>query len=55
MDMIMFFLPKNLSHIVCHHFQVMNNINGSTSSVQDIRTIQKKKATWDELIQMVQL
>ncbi len=54
MDMRMFFLPKNLSHIVCHHFQVMNNINGSISNVQDIKNIQKRKATWDEPIQMVQ-
>jgi hypothetical protein len=32
----------------------MNNINGSISNVQDIKNIQKRKATWDEPIQMVQ-
>jgi len=55
MDMKMFFLAKSLSHIVCHHFQLMKNINRSIPSIQDIRSIQERKAAWDEPIQMVQL
>jgi hypothetical protein len=53
MDMKMFLLPKNLFHIVCHPFQIMNNINGSTPSIQNIRNIQKRRATWDDPIEMV--
>jgi len=40
---------------VCHHFQLMKNINGNIPSIQDIRNIRERKATWDEPIQMVQL
>jgi len=49
-----FILPKSLSHIFFHPLQIMKNINGSTSSIQNIRNIQKKKASWDEPIEMVQ-
>jgi hypothetical protein len=49
----MFILPKSLSHIVCHPFQIMKNINGSTQNIQDIKIIKKKKAIWDEPIEMV--
>jgi hypothetical protein len=52
--MKMFLLPKNLSHIVCHPFQIMKNVNGSTPNIQDIRNIQKRKATCNQLIEMVQ-
>jgi hypothetical protein len=52
--MRMFLLPQNLSHIVYHPFQIMKNVNGSTLSIQDIRSIKKRKATCDELIEMVQ-
>jgi hypothetical protein len=45
---------QNLSHIVCHPFQIMKNINGSTPNIQDIKSIQKRRATWDEPIEMVQ-
>ncbi len=51
--MRMFILPKSLSHIVCHPFQIMKNINGSTQNIQDIKIIKKKKAIWDEPIEMV--
>jgi hypothetical protein len=54
MDMRMFILAKSLSYIVCHHFQLLKNINESIPSIQDIRSIQERKATRDELIQMVQ-
>jgi len=33
----------------------MKNINGNTPNIQDIRSIQKRRATWDKLIKMVQL
>ncbi len=39
----------------CHPFQIMENINGSTPNIQDIKSIQKRRATWDEPIEMVQL
>jgi hypothetical protein len=52
--MRMFLLPKNLSHIVCHPFQIMKNVNGSTPNIQDTRSIQKRNTTCDELIEMVQ-
>jgi hypothetical protein len=35
--MKMFFPPKSLIHIVYHPFQMMNNINKCTISIQDIR------------------
>ncbi len=39
------FLPfKSLSHIVCHPFQMMNNINRCTISIQNIRNILKGKS-----------
>jgi hypothetical protein len=41
----------NLSHIVCYPFQIMNNINRCTISIQNIINILKKKATWDEPIE----
>jgi hypothetical protein len=41
MDMRMFFLLKSLSHIVCHTFQVMKNINRSNQIIQNIRSIKK--------------
>jgi hypothetical protein len=43
------FVPYHLSF-----FQMMNNINKCTISIQDIRNILKKKATWDEPIEKVQ-
>jgi len=46
-------LPKSLSHIVCHPFQIMNNINWSTPNIEDIRNIQKRRSTWDDPIEMV--
>jgi hypothetical protein len=47
---------QKLSHIVYHPFQIMKNINRSTSNIQDIiiRSIQKRRATWDEAIEMAQ-
>jgi len=50
----MFLPPKSLSHIVCHPFQMMSNVNRCIVNIQDIRSIFKKKATWDELIEKVQ-
>jgi hypothetical protein len=50
----MFLLPKSFPHIVYHPFQVMKNINGSIPNIQYINDIQKRKAIWDESIQMVQ-
>jgi hypothetical protein len=47
--------PKSLSHIVCHPFQMMSNINRCTISIQDIRNILKRNATWDEPIEKVHL
>jgi hypothetical protein len=44
----MFVLPKTLSHIVCHPFKIMKNINQSIPSIQNIRNIQKRKVIWDE-------
>jgi hypothetical protein len=32
----------------------MKNINGGISSIQNIKITKKKKATWDEPIEMVQ-
>jgi hypothetical protein len=49
--MKMFFLPKSLSRIVCHPFQMMSNINRCTINIQDIRNILKRKAIWDEPIE----
>ncbi len=40
-DMKMFFSLKILSHIVCHHFQLMSNINRCTISIQNIKNILK--------------
>jgi hypothetical protein len=54
MDMKMFLPPKSLSHIICHPFQMMNNINRCTISIQDIKNVLKRKATWDEPIEKVQ-
>jgi len=48
------FPTKSLFHIVCHPFQMMNSINKCTISIQDIRHIFKRKATWDEPIEKVQ-
>ncbi len=53
--MKMFIPPKSLSHIVCHPFQMMNNINKCTINIQDIRYILKRKATWDEPIERLNL
>jgi hypothetical protein len=50
----MFLLAKSLSHIVCHPFQMMSNINRCTMSIQDIKNILKGKATWDEPIEKAQ-
>jgi hypothetical protein len=44
--MKMFLLPKNLSHIVCHPFQMMSNINKCTIGIQDITNVLRRKATW---------
>jgi len=52
--MKMFLPPKSLSDVVCHPFQMMNNINRCTISIQGIKNILKRKATWDEPIEMVQ-
>ncbi len=54
MDMKMFFPFKSLDHIVYHHFQMMNNLNKCTISIQDIRNIKKENVTWDEPIENVQ-
>jgi hypothetical protein len=51
----MFLFFESLSHIVCHPFQIMKNINASIPSIQNIKNIQKKRATWDEPIVIVQL
>jgi hypothetical protein len=32
----------------------MKNINGNIPSIENIKIIHKKKATWDEPIEMVQ-
>jgi len=50
----MFLPPKSLSHIVCYSFQMMNNINSCTISIQKIRNILNMKAIWDEPIEKVQ-
>ncbi len=47
----MFLPPKSLSHIVCHPFQKMNNINRCTINIQNIRNTLKMKVTWDEPIE----
>jgi hypothetical protein len=52
--MKMFFPPKSLSRIVCHPFQMMNNINRCTISIQAIRNILKRKITWDAPIEKIQ-
>jgi hypothetical protein len=52
--MKMFLPPKSLSHIVYHPFQMMSNINKCTISIQDVKNIFKRKATWDEPIEKVQ-
>jgi len=36
MDMKMFLLAKSLSHIVCHHFQLMKDINGNIPNIQEV-------------------
>jgi hypothetical protein len=41
--MKVFVLPRTLSHIVCHTFQITKNINGSIPTIQTIRNIEKKK------------
>jgi hypothetical protein len=41
-------------HIVCHPFQMINNINICIISIQDIRNILKRKVTWDEPIEKAQ-
>jgi hypothetical protein len=53
--MKMFLPPKNLSHIVYHPFQMMSNINRCTISIQDIRNIFKRKATWVEQFKRLNL
>jgi hypothetical protein len=45
---------KGLSHIFCHPFQTMSNINKCTISIQNIKNIFKMKAIWDEPIGKVQ-
>ncbi len=50
----MLFPPKSLFHIVCHPFELMNNVNICIINIQNIRNILKKKATWDEPIEMAQ-
>jgi hypothetical protein len=47
------FFLESLSHIVYHPFQIMKNINGGIPSIQDIKNILKRKATWDESIEIV--
>jgi hypothetical protein len=53
-DMNLVFFPKSLSYIVCYYFQMVNNMNRCTISIQDIRNIFKRKAIWDEPIEKVQ-
>jgi hypothetical protein len=54
--MKVFVLPRTLSHIVCHTFQITKNINGSIPTIQTIRNIEKKKrAIWDDPIEIIQL
>jgi hypothetical protein len=53
--MKMFLLPKNLSHIICHPFQMMSNINRCIISIQTTRNILKKKAIWDEQLKKFNL
>jgi hypothetical protein len=50
----MFLHPKSLSHIVYYPFQNLKYINQNIPSIQDIKNIEKRKATWDEPIKMVQ-
>jgi hypothetical protein len=50
----MFIPPKSLSHIVCHPFQMMSNINRCTIDIQVITNIFKRKASWDEPIEKAQ-
>jgi hypothetical protein len=45
---------QNLSHIVCHPFQMMSNINRCMISILNIRNILKMKATSDEPIEKAQ-
>ncbi len=52
--MKMFLSLKSLSHIVCYPFQMMSDINKCTISIQDVRNILKKKATWDKPIEKAQ-
>jgi hypothetical protein len=52
--MKMFLPSKSLFHIVCRPLQMMNNINKCTISIQNIRNILKRKATWDEPIEKAQ-
>jgi hypothetical protein len=35
--MKMFLPPKSLSYIICHPFQMMNNINRCTINIQNIK------------------
>jgi len=39
----MFLLLKSLSHTICHPFQILKNINGSIPSIQDIKSIKKRR------------
>jgi hypothetical protein len=52
--MKMFFPFKSLSYIICHPFQMTNNINGCTISIQT-QNILENKAIWDEPIEKAQL
>jgi hypothetical protein len=52
--MEMFFPFKSLYRIVCHLFQTMSNINKCTISIQNIKNILERKATWDEPIEKAQ-
>jgi hypothetical protein len=42
------------SHIDCHPFQMMSNINRCTKNIQDIKNISQKKAIWAEPIEKAQ-
>jgi hypothetical protein len=41
--------------VVCHPFQMMNNINRCTTNIQDIRHTLKRKVTWDEPIEKAKI
>jgi hypothetical protein len=40
----MFLPPKNLSHIVCHPFQMMSNINRCTINIQNIKNVLNQRS-----------